>query len=68
MLTILFFFQQTVALFFNQVMVAIDGNTFDLGDAVVNMNMIFEFIQNILVVSMKLIFESIQIILGGIII
>ena len=68
MLTILFFFLQTVALFFNQVMAAIGGNTFGLGDAVVNMKLIFEFIQNILVVNMKLIFEFIQNILGGIII
>jgi len=40
--------EQTVALFFNQVMAAIGGNTFGLGDAVVNMKLIFEFIQNIL--------------------
>ena len=47
MLTILFFLQ-TVALFFNQVMTAIGGDTFDPGDAVLNMKLIFEFIQNIL--------------------
>uniref|UniRef100_M8BBZ5 Uncharacterized protein n=1 Tax=Aegilops tauschii TaxID=37682 RepID=M8BBZ5_AEGTA len=40
--------EQTVALFFNQVLAAIGGNTFGLGDAVVNMKLIFEFIQNIL--------------------
>ncbi|XBJ23142.1 hypothetical protein VPH35_001386 [Triticum aestivum] len=60
--------EQTVALFFNQVMAAIGGKTFGLGEAVVNMKLVFEFIQNILVVNMKLIFEFIQNILGGIII
>ena len=64
----MFFFLQTVALFFNQVVAAIRGNTFGLGDAVVNMKLIFEFIQDILVVNMKLIFQFIQNILGGIII
>ena len=68
MLTILFFFLQTVALLFNQVTAAIGGNAFGLGDAVVNMKLIFEFIQDILVVNMKLIFQFIQNILGGIII
>uniref|UniRef100_A0A453MAS6 RRM domain-containing protein n=1 Tax=Aegilops tauschii subsp. strangulata TaxID=200361 RepID=A0A453MAS6_AEGTS len=37
--------EQTVALFFNQVMDAIGGNTFGPGDTVVNMKLIFEFIR-----------------------